>query len=76
MKGDNMDEDWLIYIGAIITTVIIAVLYLLAIIGVGWIIDWLFGKLAIEIDKILYWTGIALLIPFVIFGKASNKKED
>jgi len=71
-----MDEDWLIYIGAIITTVIIAVLYLLAIIGVGWIIDWLFGKLAIEIDKILYWTGIALLIPFVIFGKASNKKED
>lgn len=71
-----MDEDWLIYIGAIIITVIIAVLYLLAIIGVGWIIDWLFSKFTIEIDKTLYWTGIALLIPFVIFGKTTVKKDD
>lgn len=71
-----MDEDWLVYIGMIITTIILAVLSLLAIIGVGWIIEWLFNKLTIEIDKTLYWTGIALLIPFVIFGKAKNKKED
>lgn len=71
-----IDKDWFVYIGVIITTIILAVLSLLAIIGVGWIIDWLFGKLTIEIDKTLYWTGIALLIPFVIFGKAKNRKED
>ena len=73
---DTMDEDWLVYIGVIITTIILAVLSLLAIIGVGWIIDWLFNKLTIEMNRTLYWTGIALLIPFVIFGKTKVKKDD
>lgn len=69
-------DDWVEFALMIALAVGLAILSLFLIIATGWIVEKLFDMLTIEIDRTLYWTGVALLIPFVIFGKSKAKKDD
>ena len=69
-------DDWVEFALMIALAIGLAILSLFLIIATGWIVEKLFDMLTIEIDRTLYWTGVALLIPFAIFGKAKMKKED
>lgn len=71
-----MNDDVIGYVLAIALAIVTAILGVFLIIGVGWIVEKLFDMFTIDIDRTLYWTGVALLILFVIFGKAKAKKDD
>ena len=69
--------------GSIIATGIVAVILILAgfilivslVFACAFIIEWLFDLLNINIDHVIYWTGVALIILFATFCKSSSKKE-
>ena len=63
---------WSICILFIISGFLLTVIF---VVGCAFIIEWLFDLLNINIDKMLYWTGVGLIILIATFCKPSSKKE-
>ena len=75
-----MDADWLTYglavIGSLLLGAVMIVLHALIITLCALGLEWALDCFSIVIDRILYWTGVALLILFCTFGKPKIEKND
>lgn len=74
----DMDDilDEIIVIGALLLGVAITIAELLLIGLCAWIIEWVFDLLSINIDRTIYWTLVAVLMLFCMFGKTKVEKSD
>lgn len=74
----DMDDilEGLLTIGILLLGVVFVLAELLLIGVCAWIIEWVFDSLSINIDRTIYWTLVAVLMLFCMFGKTKieNKK--
>lgn len=76
-----MDADWPTYwiavIGPLLLGAVMILLQALIITLCALGLEWALGYFSINIDKTLYWTGVAILILFCTFGKTKiDRKND
>jgi len=75
MDADDIMEG-LLTIGVLLLGVVFILAELLLIGVCAWVIEWMFDLLSINIDRTIYWTLVAVLMLFCMFGKSKieNKK--